>query len=76
VDIVTASNPKNKVFLWKVEVYQNMTKMGEYTRTVGPNNQGPPGTEQINLTYRTINLGNALFDKLKVNRVIITRTEV
>jgi len=76
VAVVTASNPKEKVFLWKVEVYQNADKVGEFTRTVGPNNQGPPGTEAINLTYRTINLGTSLFDPLKINRVIITRTDI
>lgn len=76
VDIVTASNPKNRVYLWKVEVYQNMDKVFEATRTVGPNNQGPAGTEFINLTYRTINLADSLFDELKINRVIITRTEI
>ncbi|WP_373399676.1 hypothetical protein V8V91_08465 [Algoriphagus halophilus] len=74
VDIVTASNPKNNVYLWKVEVYQNTTKIYEATRTVGPNNAGPPGTDPINLTYRTINLGDANFDETKINRVIITRT--
>ena len=76
VDIVTASNPKNRVFLWKVEVFQNMDKVFEATRTVGPNNQGPAGTEFINLTYRTINLSNSLFDPFKINRVIVTRTEI
>jgi hypothetical protein len=76
VDIVTASNPKNKVFVWTVVVLQNMTEVFRASRTVGPNNQGPPGTEMINLTYRTINLPDSAFDETKINRVIITRTEI
>jgi hypothetical protein len=76
VDIVTASNPKNKVFLWTIVVLQNADEVFRAERTVGPNNQGPAGTENINLTYRTVNLANSLFDPLKINRVIITREEI
>lgn len=73
VEILTASTPMFESFLWTIKVYTNEDKVFETTRTVGPNNQGPPGTEAINLTYRTVILSNSLFDVLKINRVIITR---
>lgn len=76
VEIVTASNPKHDVFVWRVEVWQNATKVYDSSRTVGPNNLGPPGTDPINLTYRTFLLSDGLFDELKVNRIIITRTKI
>lgn len=64
------------VYNWTVSVYVDHDKVYENTRTVGPQNAGPPGTEQINLTYRTINLSDSLFDELKVNRIIITREAI
>jgi hypothetical protein len=76
VDIVVASNPKPQVFLWTIRVLVGMETVFTTTRTVGPNNQGPPGTENINLTYRTINLAPAFFDPLQVNRILITREQL
>jgi hypothetical protein len=73
VQIVVASNPKTSIFVWTISVYQNADLIFTTQRTVGPNNDGPPGTEAINLTYRTINLGDSNFDILKANRIVITR---
>lgn len=76
VDIVVASNPPSQVFLWTIRVLVGLDTVFTTTRTVGPNNQGPPGTEDINLTYRTVNLSPALFDPLQVNRILITIEQI
>lgn len=72
VNILTASNPKPQVFLWTIRVIVGMQTVFTTTRIVGPNNQGPAGTDPINLTYRTVNLAPSLFDPLQVNRIVIT----
>lgn len=78
VEVVVASNPKNKVFQWRVQVYQNTAKVYDETRTVGPNNAVFPALEGVggNETQRTFYLGDTYFDETKYNRLIITRTEI